>query len=154
MAANTNTLRPFEMTPAMRRGTRMLVALLKLGVPMGPLRLLAHRGRKTGTVYRTPVALVVDGDEMWLVAAFGEVNWVHNVRAAGEVRFKQGWRGKTYRIEELSHAAAAPVLRTFRRRFGLVPFIRPYFDATGSSSDAAFRREAERHPVFRLSPKV
>ena len=48
----------FQMTSMMRIGTAMLKALLRAGVPMGPLVLLSVRGRKSGKVYTTPVVLV------------------------------------------------------------------------------------------------
>jgi hypothetical protein len=59
----------FQMTSMMRIGTAMLKALLRAGVPMGPLVLLSVRGRKSGKVYTTPVALVQQGNERWLVSS-------------------------------------------------------------------------------------
>jgi deazaflavin-dependent oxidoreductase (nitroreductase family) len=73
----------FSMAPMMRIGTVLLKVLLLIGVPKGPLVLLSVRGRKSGKVTTTPIALVQHGHERWLVAAFGEVNWVRNLRAAG-----------------------------------------------------------------------
>jgi deazaflavin-dependent oxidoreductase (nitroreductase family) len=47
--------------------------------------MLAVRGRKTGRAYSVPVDVMeVDGDT-YLVAGYGVTNWVHNVRAVGEV---------------------------------------------------------------------
>jgi hypothetical protein len=60
----------FQMTRVMRIGTVMLKVMLRAGVPMGPLLLLAVRGRKSGTVYTTPVAVVEQNGSRWLVAAF------------------------------------------------------------------------------------
>lgn len=148
--ATEQTQKPFTMTTAMRRGTAALKAMLGAGVPMGPLRLLTVRGRKSGKLYTTPVALVQEGRARWLVAAFGEVNWVHNLRAAGEAQLRRGWQKETIGVVELGADAAAPILQTFLRRFHLVPFIPPYFAATPQSPLADFEREAATHPVFRI----
>src|SRR5205807_1870872 len=57
--------------------------LLAAGVPMGPNVLITIRGRKTGVPRTTPVTVVESAGRRWLIAPFGEVNWVRNLRAAG-----------------------------------------------------------------------
>ena len=143
-------MKTFQMTSGMRVGNRFLKFLLRVGFPMGPLKLLSHRGRKSGRLYTTPVALVEENGTRWLVAAFGEVNWVNNVRAAGEAQLKRGFGSETIRVVELNPEAAAPILKQFLRKFGIVPFIRPYFNVTANAPLADFEREAENHPVFRI----
>lgn len=143
--------KPFEMTNAMRRGTAVLKAMLGAGIPMGPLVLLSVRGRKSGNLYSTPVAMVKENNRRWLVAAFGEVNWVRNLRAAGEGQLIRGRRIETIRVVELGIHEAAPVLQKFLKDFHLVPFIPPYFEATPQSSLAEFEREALSHPVFQIA---
>jgi len=140
----------FEMTPAMRIGTDFLMKMLYAGVPMGPLKLLGVRGRKSGKLYTTPVALVIKGDERWIVAAFGEVGWVRNLRASGQAQLMRGNQVENINVRELSYSEAAPILKTFLRRFGLVPFIPPYFQTTAKSSIAEFEAEANNHPVFKI----
>lgn len=104
------------------------------------------RGRKTGRIYSTPVRLVENG-ERWLVAPYGEVGWVRNAREAGEVTLKRGRRSETVKIEEISSAGAAPVLRQYVQQ---VAVTRPFFDAGPDSPLEAFEAEASHHPVFRL----
>jgi deazaflavin-dependent oxidoreductase (nitroreductase family) len=142
--------KPFRMTFAMRYGTALLRFLLRAGVPIGPLKLLIHQGRKSGRVYTTPVALVERDGLRWLVAAFGEVNWVHNIRAEGRVELSSGRQTDIFAIRELEAAEAAPILKQFLRQYGLVPFIPPYFEATAQSPLVDFEQEALRHPVFRI----
>src|SRR5262245_39356190 len=92
-----------------RRSVNALVrALLRLGV--GPARtyLLVTRGRTTGRVYRTPVTLVEDGPRRWLVAPYGEVAWVKNARAAGQVMLERGRQSDTQRLLELPPRESAP----------------------------------------------
>lgn len=143
-------IKSFEMTPLMRFGTDLLMKMLYAGVPMGPLKLLSVRGRKSGKEYTTPVALVVKGDERWIVAAFGEVGWVRNIRAVGQAELKQGQKTEIIHVTELNHKEAASILKTFLRRFGIVPFIPPYFNTTSDSSLEDFEREAKNHPVFKI----
>ncbi|GHO96054.1 hypothetical protein KSF_061020 [Reticulibacter mediterranei] len=145
----------FHMTSGMKIGTAILTALLRAGFPLGPLTLLSVRGRKSGKVYTTPVALVEQDGRSFLVAAFGVVNWVKNIRAAGQVWLMRGWHTESMGVVELEAREAAPILKRFLQSFQRVPFIPPYFDVTPKSSLADFEREAMHHPVFCLvSTKV
>jgi deazaflavin-dependent oxidoreductase (nitroreductase family) len=106
-------------------------------------------GHKSGRELTHPVQLIVDGDQRWLVAPYGEVSWVHNARAAGTVRLRRGREDREWTIHELSPHEAAPVLRRYVR---IAPIVLPYFDAKLSSPIEDFEAEAPRHPVFRLEP--
>ncbi len=142
----------FQMTPMMWMGTTLLKVLLWAGVSMGSLTLLSVRGRKSGKLYTTPVALVQQDNERWLVAAFGEVNWVRNLRAAGSARLICGRRTEEIGVVELEMSKAAPILQQFLQRYQRVPFIPPYLGVTSTSPRAAFEQEAIHHPVFRIVP--
>jgi hypothetical protein len=91
------------------------------------------------------------GGDRWLVAGYGVVNWVHNVRASGEATLSRGGRSQTYRVVEATPAEAVPVLREYMRE---VRVTAPYFDATPDSFDEAVTAEVARHPVFRLVPEA
>jgi hypothetical protein len=91
------------------------------------------------------------GGDRWLVAGYGVVNWVHNVRASGEAILSRGGRSQVYRVVEAAPADAVPVLREYIRQ---VRVTAAYFDATPDSSDDAVAAEVERHPVFRLLPEA
>jgi deazaflavin-dependent oxidoreductase (nitroreductase family) len=45
--------------------------------------LLTIRGRKTGLPRTTPIAIIEVDGRSWVWSPWGEVNWVHNLRAAG-----------------------------------------------------------------------
>jgi deazaflavin-dependent oxidoreductase (nitroreductase family) len=62
---------------------RMVHALLRCGVSPPHTYLLTVRGRKTGQPYSTPVTLVEENGERWLVAPYGEVGWVRNLGLRG-----------------------------------------------------------------------
>ncbi len=140
----------FQMTGSMRIGTTILKAMLRAGVPMGPLTLLAVRGRKSGKIYTIPVAPVERDGTRWLVSAFGEVSWVHNLRVAGSAQLTRGRRSEAIGVVELEVREAAPILKQFLTSYRMVPFIPPYFDVTPQSTLADFEREAAHHPVFRI----
>src|SRR5438874_1343707 len=76
--------------------------LLRVGVPLGPNALLTVRGRKTGQPRTTPVALVEVDDRRWIIGTFGDVNWVRNLRAAGEATLKLGGGDEEVAADELT----------------------------------------------------
>ncbi len=130
-----------------RFGNRIIMVMIRRGGGPDNMFILTVRGRKTGRAYSTPVSLVIDGDQRWLVSAYGEVSWVKNARAAGQVTLSRGGQSETVRITELGPDEAAPVLKLYLER-EVSP--RPYFDVTPASSLADFAIEAPRHPVFRI----
>jgi deazaflavin-dependent oxidoreductase (nitroreductase family) len=135
---------------ASRRAINWAVGpLAKRGLAGRSVYVLTVRGRRTGRRYETPVTLIEDGDR-WLVAPYGEVNWVRNARAAGEVELTRARRTETLRIEEATAEQAAPVLKRYLKA---VAVVRPFFDVKPDSSIEEFTREAPRHPVFRLTPR-
>jgi deazaflavin-dependent oxidoreductase (nitroreductase family) len=131
---------------------RLLNGLVRglLRVGLGPPRtyLLVVRGRKPGRLYSTPVTLVEEGGQRWLVAPYGEVAWVRNARAAREVTLCRGRHSETVSIEEVRPEEAGPVLK---RYVAEVPITRPFFDARPDSPARVFAAEAPRHPVFRIA---
>jgi hypothetical protein len=109
---------------------------------------LTVRGRSTGRLYTVPV-IVIEDSERWLVAPYGDVGWVRNARAAGEVQLSRAGRSERLRIEEVASDRAAPILQRYLKE---VAVVRPFFDVTPDSPLADFVAEAFRHPVFRLAP--
>jgi len=133
-----------------RRGLNALVRpLARLGLTGPRTHLLTVPGRATGRPWSTPVSIVRDGDVRWLVAPYGDRNWVKNARAAGWVELRRGRRRERLDVEELSPRAAVPVLK---RYYELGWVTRPFFEADLASADEAWLAEAPRHPVFRLVP--
>jgi deazaflavin-dependent oxidoreductase (nitroreductase family) len=128
---------------------RMLTRMLRRGKGPPDIWLITVPGRRSGRPYTTPVSPVEDGGARWLVAPYGEVAWVRNVRAAGRLTLTRGERSEEVRADEVAPAEAAPVLRRYLAANRL---IKRYFDATAGSSDDDLRAEAARHPVFRLTP--
>lgn len=133
---------------------RIAVPLMALGVPAGPNALLTVRGRRTGTLRTTPVAVLDLGGRHWIQSPFGEVNWVRNLRAAREADLRRGrHRG---RVE------AVALTRTQARDFfaEVLPAFLVHFPAPvrtlipkALGLDLALKdpaAAAERFPVFEL----
>jgi len=137
----------YRVTPFIRFVNRMMRNMIRWNVAPPRTYLLSVPGRKTGKVYSTPVTLVEEGEQRWLVSPYGEVNWVQNARAAGEVTLTLAGKRETLAIHEVSPEEAAPVLQKYIQLEGIV---RPYFDAKPDDPLEAFIVEAPRHPVFLL----
>ena len=118
-----------------------------LGLAGKRTHILTVRGRKTGRRYSTPVQLVIDGKRRWLVAPYGEREWVKNARAVGEVELTRALKTTRHGVDELAPEEAAPVLREYLRT---TPVVKRFFEADRDDPLEAFAAEAPRHPVFRL----
>ena len=137
----------FRQTPLRQLGNLLITPLARLGLAGKRTHILTVRGRKSGRRYSTPVQLVIDDGARWLVAPYGEREWVKNARAAGEVDLTRAGRTRRHRIEEVGADEAAPVLREYLRT---TPVVTSFFDAEADAPLDAFAAEADRHPVFRL----
>jgi deazaflavin-dependent oxidoreductase (nitroreductase family) len=136
----------FRPTLFLRTSNKIVALLLRAGVNMGNMTLLTVRGRKSGQPRTTPVALIERDGQRWLIAPYGSVNWVRNLRAAGQATLTRGRRTEQISVAELSAQEAAPILK---HALGISPsFLLAYFDVTADSSLADIESEAPRHPVF------
>jgi deazaflavin-dependent oxidoreductase (nitroreductase family) len=128
--------------------------LARLGIPLGPNALLTVRGRKTGKAYTTPVAVVTVGGRRWVQSPFGDVNWVRNLRAAGEGILTLGKRQEPVRAVVLTPDEAAAffgeVLGPYLRRSALNRFIAGRLGLSDAIDNPA--EAGRRHPVFELKP--
>jgi deazaflavin-dependent oxidoreductase (nitroreductase family) len=137
----------FRHTLRRRILNRLIAPPTRLGLAGRRMHILTVRGRKTGRPHSTPVQLVIDGDRRWLVAPYGERDWVKNARAAREVELTRALKTTRHSVEELGPEEAAPVLREYLRT---TPIVKRFFDVTRDSSLEDFATEAPRHPVFRV----
>jgi deazaflavin-dependent oxidoreductase (nitroreductase family) len=137
-----------KMNFADRVGDALFVALLRVGLKIGSMSLLTVRGRKSGQPRTVPVLLVEHDGHSFLVAPYGVVQWVRNIRAAGTATLTRGRHSKVISVTELPAQEAAPILKQYLVK---ATAARPYFDATKDSSLEAFEREAARHPVFQIT---
>jgi deazaflavin-dependent oxidoreductase (nitroreductase family) len=138
----------------------MISSLLRLGIKMWSFSLLTVRGRKSGKPIVTPLAIFVQGQKHYLIATYGVVNWVRNLRAeAGVATLTRNRHSEQIHAIELSPEAAALVFRAALRSgppgIPAVIFrvyrslqVLPYLDVTENSSLEEFEREVLTHPVF------
>jgi deazaflavin-dependent oxidoreductase (nitroreductase family) len=132
-----------------RLGNLLSTALVRIGVKIGPIHLLTVPGRKSGKLRSTPVAVVEQQGKRYLIAPFGAVNWVRNLRAAaGMAALTRSRRTEVIHAIELEPGEAALVLKESLLAGGGGVFTRDYFDVTPDSSLEDFEREAALHPVF------
>lgn len=139
--------KPYRKSPWRRALNAVVRPLAKLGLTGPRTHLLTVPGRSSGRLWSTPVSIVEDGGERWLVAPHGDRSWVKNARAAGWVELRRGRRRERLVVEELEPVAAVPVLR---RYYELGRVTRPLFDVRRDSPVEEWAAEAPRHAVFRL----
>lgn len=148
---------------------RLIGPLVRLALRRGlaaanPNVLLVVRGRASGRWRATPVALWELGDRRFVQASFGEVNWVRNLRAAGQAVIRRGRRSESARAVELAPEVAGRLMHDAlagfpRRRFLRVvlgPTVRPpaaiqyRYGFRVDAELADYVAEARRHPLFEL----
>ena len=125
----------------------LVTSRLRKGKAMGNTFLLTTLGRKSGEERTTPVTLAINDTGRYLVAPYGAVGWVHNVRAAGLAELTRGDETEEISLTELGPEAAAPILKQYVQE---VSVVRSFFDADADAPVAEFALEAERHPVFKI----
>ena len=143
--------RPYRMTFVRRLVNWIIRTLLQLGLAPPGTYLLTTRGRKSGQLHSTPVTVVEENGQRWLVSPYGEVGWVYNARAVGQVALSRGRQSETVQVQELGPVESAPVLQKYLTN---VRIVQPFFDVTPTSPLEAFAAEASRHPVFRIGEPI
>jgi len=139
--------RPYRRSLWRRALNALVRPLARLGLTGPRTFVLTVPGRVSGRLWSTPVTIVAEEPERWLVAPYGERNWVKNARAAGRVELRRGRQRVRYELEELAPAEAVPVLRRYHEQNRVT---RSFFDVSPASADEEWVAEAPRHPVFRL----
>ena len=117
-----------------------------------PMYLFTVRGRKSGQPHTIPIVIVEQDGKRYLLSPFGIVDWVRNLRAAGEASLTRGRRAEEVRARELPRDEASAVLRGLITS-GKNPPIIGYFGVTAESSQEDFERATTNHPVFVLERK-
>jgi deazaflavin-dependent oxidoreductase (nitroreductase family) len=151
--------RSLTRAPAVvRRSNSLTGALLRRGLPMGPNVLMTVRGRVSGEPRTAPVAVPEIDGRRYVIGAYGDVNWVRNLRAAGEADLRSGRRTERVRAIELDQAAATRFFgETLPAFIGRLPwfgrgFARVLFGLVGPEVLADPTRAAATRPVFEILP--
>jgi deazaflavin-dependent oxidoreductase (nitroreductase family) len=131
---------------------KLIFALQRIGLRIGPVVVLTVPGRVSGQPRRTPITpFQLDGN-LYAVEGYPGTDWARNARAAATGTLTRGRRSHTVNIVALSLAEARPVMRawpanvaaaaSFSKRAGLVQ------DGTPDEFEAL----AGRLAAFRLDP--
>jgi deazaflavin-dependent oxidoreductase (nitroreductase family) len=114
---------------------------------MGKTQVMTTTGRKSGQRREVPVSpLELDGVE-YVVSPYGEVSWVHNVRANPSVTLRHGSTERQVRLEEVSGAPAVSAAAAYYERES---FARPYMDVPENPTEADFAAKTALFPVFKV----
>ena len=139
---------PYRLTLPRRALNRIVRLWIRLGLPPRKYHILTVKGRRSGAFHSTPVSVVHINEQRWLVAPYGQRNWVKNARVAGQVTLSRGGHSEAVGVEEEHYPKrCGPVLK---RYFDQEPITRRFFDAERGALSEAFAAEAHRHPVFRV----
>ena len=153
----TDSARPGRPIPSIVQALNPLVRrLLRLGLPMGQNALLTVRGRTSGEPRTFPITLLELDGRRYVFAAFGETNWVRNLRAAGEGTLRHGRRDEPIKAVELSFGEAVPVLesamKSVLRIKGFGSMVGGWYGLTATASPADYEQAARDHAGFELRP--
>ena len=140
----------YRLSRPQRAANALFAALTKLGLGARHRYILTVAGRRTGLARSTPVDVMRIDGERYLVAPYGEVNWVRNLRVGNELTLTRRRKIETFSAEEIRGEEAAPVIRAYLHQ---VPVTRAYWDVDERASDAELAAQAAHHPVFRLTVK-
>ena len=134
--------------PAMNK---VMTAVQRLGVPVGPVQVLTVPGRRSGTPRETPVTpFVVDG-RWYVTAALPDADWARNIRAAGRGELRRGRRVRPVLLPEVHDLATKrAVMRVFPRaaRGGVSFYVR--LGLVEKADPDQFAAIADRVAVFEI----
>jgi deazaflavin-dependent oxidoreductase (nitroreductase family) len=152
--------KPYRAGLLVRFNNAVMRSLIRAGIRIETFAVLTAPGRRTGRPVHVPLVVFSHGGNRYLVASYGVVNWVQNLRAAdGLAELRRGHTTEQITTIELPPDQAGPILRfslqtgppgiprlivRIFRRF----FVLPYLDVHMNSSDDDFARSAIGHPVF------
>jgi deazaflavin-dependent oxidoreductase (nitroreductase family) len=129
---------------------KIMMAVQKLGIKTGPVRVLTVAGRKSGQPRSTPATPFTHDGNLYVAGGYPRADWVLNIRAAGEGTMSSGRSSERVRFTELTAEEARPVFRVFPKEVpGGVGFYKRNGQVTDGTPDE-FEALAGRCPVFRI----
>jgi hypothetical protein len=137
--------KPSTVERLFNRGFGFLVGL---GLGFKYNYLLEVRGRKSGTLYSTPIDLLEIRGRRFLVAPRGRTQWVRNAEVVGEISLKKGsWR-QSFRLRSIPDNEKPELLKAYLESFKAE--VQRYFPIAAGSDAQAFEGIAANYPVFEL----
>ena len=118
------------------------------GVASNYLVTLEVTGRKSGRIFSLPLVMAIVDGQRYLVSMLGDnVQWVHNVRAAGGKAVLRHGHREEIRLEEVPAGQRAPILKAYLQR---APGARPHVPVDKDAALSEFEKIAAAIPVFRV----
>jgi deazaflavin-dependent oxidoreductase (nitroreductase family) len=96
----------------------------------------------SGQWRRVAVAVLDHDGQQYLVSAYGNTEWVRNLRAAGSARLTRRGREEHVRVAEVPLDERPPILKRYLEQFGAFPTVGRTFAALPDPAD---------HPAFRIT---
>ena len=132
-------------------GNMITTTLLRAGVRLTafghPMYLLTVRGRKSGKPRTTPIVIIELDGRRYLLAPYGIVAWVRNLRAVGRATLTRGRRAEEVQAVELLNPEGAHVLKRCLAE-KLPSFTSAALGVTTNSPFEEIERATLSHPVF------
>jgi deazaflavin-dependent oxidoreductase (nitroreductase family) len=132
----------------------LTMTLLRVGIPLVgpslvvgnyPMYLLTVRGRKSGMPRTVPSAIMERNGKCYVGSPYGIVDWVRNLRTAGEAILTRLRRSETVIARELPTGETAVVIREEIEKGN--PFMH-YYGVSADSLLEELERAAVSHPLF------
>jgi deazaflavin-dependent oxidoreductase (nitroreductase family) len=129
---------------------RASAAVFSSGIASNYLVTLEVSGRKSGRTFSLPMVMAVVDGQRYLVSMLGDnVQWVHNVRAAGGRAVLRSSGREGIQLEEIPTDQRAPILKAYLQR---APGARPHMPVNKDAALGEFKKVAAAFPVFRVRP--
>jgi deazaflavin-dependent oxidoreductase (nitroreductase family) len=109
------------------------------------------KGRKSGQPRRTAVNIVEYKGQRYLVAPRGNTEWTRNVKAAGGEAALVHGKPEPVMLVDVPVPERPPIIQTYLQENAMST--KASFGIDPKSPIEEFERIADRHPVFRITPR-
>lgn len=136
----------YKLTSARKTANAVGKRLAKRG--MGRSWVLTTIGRSSGERREVVITPVEVDDERYLVACYGPVAWVHNVRANPKATLLHGGASTRIAAVEVHEMEAGKALAKYYAENK--KYVDSFMDIPGDKTVYDFAAVAHRYPVFRI----
>jgi deazaflavin-dependent oxidoreductase (nitroreductase family) len=136
----------YELTRSRRLSNRYVSLRAKRG--KGPAWELSTTGRKSGAKRRVMVTPVTVDETEYLVAPYGSVSWVLNLRSLDRATLSHGSAISRVKAVEVDGDEAGKALAKYYHENA--KHVADYFELAENPTIVDFTRVIEHHPVFRI----
>lgn len=131
---------------------KFIVALYKVGLPLGPVVVLTVPGRMSGKPRRTPITPFRFAGHLYAIEGYPGTDWARNARAAGTGILTRGRRSRHVNIVALSPDEARPVMRAWPSKVAAAVSLSKKAGLVQNGTPDEFEALAGTLSAFRLDP--